>query len=111
MAIALLAILFACVNLLYPIKFLGVATRKRAAVILAGSLVAFVIIASLVETPPPPDDVTPSLESASDIPDGAIESPQESDEGVASAAAPDRRVLASWEIEVMQGQKTTEALV
>ena len=90
-SIALLAFLFGCVNVIYPIKALGVPKRRRASLILLASLVGFVAGGSLVETPAQSDDF--------------------SGEAAELASPPDRRVLASWELELTPGQRTAQTLV
>ena len=89
--IALLAFLFGCVNIIYPIKALRIPTRRRAALILLASLAGFVAGGSLVETPAQSDD---SLGDATE-----------------SAPPADRKVLATWEIESWAGQWVARTLV
>ena len=85
-----LLFLFALVNVVYPIKALKIPTRKRALLILAASLVAFVagtVIAgrNTVQGTDKATSITPEATKAS--PEG--EAPASPEEGI---------VLAAWEV-------------
>ena len=80
-----LLFIFALVNVIYPIKALGVPTRKRALALLGGAFVLS-ILSAVMETGEQPELETPNDAAVNEAPDNSPE----------DGTATDRQVVAEW---------------